>query len=706
MVLGLALASRAHAEDGYALWLRYARAPAAQQLAYAQALREVAGATTSPTLLAAQAELLRGVRGITGVAPIVAPAPDRDGAVVFGTPASSPVVAALRLPLQRVGAEGYVLRRVVVGGRALIVVAGNTDVGVLHGAFALLRFASQAKPLNGLDEVSAPKLKLRVLDHWDNLDRTVERGYAGFSLWDWLKLPVLKDPRYVDYARANASIGVNGVVLNNVNASALSLTPLYLEKTAALADVFRPYGVRVYLSARFSAPIELGGLKTADPLDPEVRAWWRAKADEIYRLVPDFGGFLVKANSEGQPGPQDYGRSHAEGANALAAAVAPHGGVVMYRAFVYSNDHPQDRVKQGFDEFKPLDGAFAPNVLLQIKNGPLDFQPREPFHPLFGALPKTPEMLEVQVTKEYLGFATHLVYLGALWEEVLKSRTARPGPASTVASDLEHAPGGLTGMAGVANVGTDRTWSGSVFDQANWYAFGRLAWDPDHSSRDIAAEWAAQTFAPDAAVTAPVVDMMMRSREAVVDYMEPLGLAHIMARDTHYGPGPWVTGGPRADWTATYYHRADRDGVGFERGPAGSDAVAQYAPEIAAAWARADTTPERLLLWFHHVSWDRRMSSGLTLWEELVARYDEGLAQVAAAQATWAGLQDRIDPERFRLVADDLRIQAGEARWWRDACLAYFSRVGGRPLPPGVRAPDHMLEWYKTRQQPVLPGAR
>jgi alpha-glucuronidase len=575
-------------------------------------------------------------------------------------------------------------------------------VGFLYGAFHLLRLVQTGQPVARLDIASAPKLKLRVLNHWDNLDRTVERGYAGQSIWDWHKLPDWKDGRYADYARATASIGVNGTVLNNVNAKADSLTAPYIAKAAALAEVFRPYGVKVYLSARFSAPIEIGGLTTADPLDPAVRAFWRAKADEIYRAIPDFGGFLVKANSEGQPGPQDYRRSHADGANMLAEAVAPHGGVVMWRAFVYSNEQPDDRIKQAYSEFKPLDGQFARNVIVQVKNGPLDFQPREPFHPLFGATPKTPLMLEVQITKEYLGFATHLAYLAPMWEETLQADTWRRGKGSTVAKVIDGSLFGheLTGMAGVANIGADRNWSGSHFDQANWYAFGRLAWDPEAASAEIAQTWARMTFSNDPAFLRPAVAMMMASREAVVNYMTPLGLTHLMGTGHHYGPAPWVDDLERADWTPFYYHRADAQGIGFDRTPSGSDAVSQYASRAAAALL-AD---ERDLLWFRRLPWDHRVRSGRTLWDELVVRYSLGVDQVAGMRRTWAGLTPYVDAERHREIAAFLAIQQAEAQWWRDASLAYFQSRSQRPLPPGYAPPAHGLEHYKSLRFPYAPG--
>jgi alpha-glucuronidase len=694
----------AASEDGYDLWLRY-RPPAAGSV------RELVVTGASPTLDAVQRELVRGLSGLAGAPIPVVGEPTRSGAVLFGTPRSSALIASLSLDLRRAGGEGYVIRDVTLGGHAVTVIAANSDIGVLYGAFHFLRLLQTGQGTQTFDLASQPRTQRRVLDHWDNLDRHVERGYAGQSIWDWHKLPGWLDPRYTDYARACASIGINGAVLTNVNANATSLTPPYLEKAAALANVFRPYGVRVFLSARFSAPIEIGGLKTADPLDPAVRAWWKSKVDEIYRYIPDFGGFLVKANSEGQPGPQDYKRTHADGANMLAEPLAEHGGIVMWRAFVYSSENTEDRAKQAYAEFVPLDGKFADNVLVQVKNGPIDFQPREPFSPLFGAMPKTPLMMEAQITKEYLGFATHLVYLGTMWEEALDADTLVSGKGSTVAKIIDGELHGyrLTGMAGVANIGSDRNWSGSHFDQANWYAFGRLAWDPQLSARAIAEEWARMTFSNDPAFVEPVVAMMMGSREAAVDYMTPLGLAHLMGTGHHYGPAPWVSDLKRPEWNPAYYHRADSYGIGFERGPpvdgnGGSNATAQYSPKLAAIYADPKKTPENLLLWFHHVSWDRRMASGRTLWDELVHHYDHGVETVKEMRRTWDAQRGRVDAERFAQVAAFLAIQAQEAQWWRDACVAYFQSISKRPLPAGSASPAHPLEYYEALTFPYAPG--
>jgi alpha-glucuronidase len=693
----------ASAEDGYDLWLRYRLVEPEWRQRYDPAAAALVAEGRGPTLDAATAELQRGIEGMLGH-PLPVASAAADGAIVIGTPESSPIVAGLGLPLAKLGKEGFLIRSVTIAGHRVTVIAGNTEVGLLYGAFRFLALMQTRQPLDALDIAEAPRLQLRLLDHWDNLTRHVERGYAGQSLWNWQTLPRFKDPRYTDYARANASIGINGVVLNNVNANAEILKPEWIEKVKALAEIFRPWGIRVYLSAKFSAPVQIGGLATADPLEPAVAAWWKAKADEIYRAIPDFGGFLVKANSEGQPGPQDYRRSHADGANMLADALAPHGGIVMWRAFVYAGGQ-EDRAKQAYAEFQPLDGQFRRNVIIQNKNGPIDFQPREPFHPLFGAMPHTPLMMEFQITKEYLGFATHLAYLGPMWEEVLAADTLRP-KGNTVADVIETPvmAGAVTGMAGVANVGTDRNWSGSQFDQANWYAFGRFAWDPKASSEAIARDWARMTWSGDPAVADSIVTMMMGSREAVVDYMTPLGLTHLMATAHHYGPGAWVADLSRPEWNPAYYHRADAGGIGFDRTKRGSNAVAQYAPPLAERFGDARKTPEQFLLWFHHLPWDYKTRSGRTVWNELVVRYDRGVDAVRAMQARWDALEGKVDRQRWEEVRTYLAIQLEEAIWWRDASIAYFQSVSKRPLPGGHAAPPHDLDWYKAIQTPYAPG--
>ncbi|WP_323141986.1 alpha-glucuronidase family glycosyl hydrolase [Massilia phyllosphaerae] len=705
-----AAAARPADEDGYRLWLRYATLPAAQR-AQVPAGRTASLAPDSPTVCAARAELQRGLDGLLGRPS--GPADDNtvtDGGIVLARAADLPADAAVQPRLRVLGSEGYLVERTRLRGQEVTLVAANTDVGLLYGSFAWLRALQTG---TALPQASSPALARRLLDHWDNLDRTVERGYAGESIWNWWELPGIVDPRYTDYARANASLGINGAVLNNVNAKAEVLGAPFIAKAAAVAAVLRPYGIRVYLSVRWSTPLELKQTRSADPLDPEVAAWWRSKADEIYRTIPDFGGFLVKANSEGQPGPQDYGRNHADGANMLARALAPHGGVVMWRAFVYNPaSHPikavdknSDRAAQAYDQFKPLDGKFDANVIVQVKNGPIDFQPREPVHPLFGAMPATPLMMEFQITKEYLGFATHLAYLGPLFQEALRFDTRAGGHAVTVAQALEGKQAGkVGGIAGVANIGSSRTWSGSDFDQANWYAFGRMAWDPTLDAGAVAREWAQQTWSQDVRVTAPVVDLMMRSREAVVDYMTPLGLHHMMGTGHHHGPAPWVDNLERPDWNPVYYHRAARDGIGFARGAVGSNALAQYAPEVARRFADPATTPPAFLLWFHHLPWTYRMPSGRSLWDELVAHYDRGVAEAAAMQAEWERVRPLVDARRGADVAQRLARQREEAQWWRDACLAYFQQVNGLPLPPGSRPPAHPLEDYRALAFPYAPG--
>lgn len=706
-IASVSLAASAHAEDGYDLWLRYRPLDATAQRTYRAASTEVvAPQQRSPTLEAARREIERGLSGMLGRTPANAQRWTRSGAILLGTPASLPEIAGLNLDLSALGDEGYVIRSVEARGRRAIVITANTDIGALYGAFHFLRLLQTGATLSALDITASPRVDLRLLNHWDNLDGTVERGYAGHSIFDWHLLPHWVDPRLIDYARANASIGINGTVITNVNANAIALTRDYLARAAAVADAMRPYGVRVYLTARFSAPVEIGGLTTADPRDPAVAAWWRAKVAEIYQAIPDFGGFLVKANSEGQPGPQDYGRSHAEGANMLADALAPHGGIVMWRAFVYSAENPVDRTMQAYDEFMPLDADFRENVVIQVKNGPLDFQPREPFSPLFGAMRHTPVMMELQITKEYLGLATNLAYLGTLWEEVFDADTFVEGEGSTVGRVIDGRvrPMRMTAIAGVSNVGTSRNWTGSHFDQANWYAFGRLAWDHELSAEAIAREWAAMTFTPAPAFVEPVVAMMMGSREAVVNYMTPLGLTHVMATGHHYGPGPWVDNLSRPDWNPYYYHRADATHIGFNRTASGSNAVSQYAPPLAARFSDLSQVGDEYLLWFHRLPWDYRMASGRTLWDELVARYSLGVTQVREMRTTWAALAPLIDAERAHQISSFLAIQEREAQWWRDASIAYFQSKSGRPMPEGYAAPEHPLAHYQNIQSYYPPG--
>lgn len=695
-------------EDGYELWLRYK--PVDNQVLlneYCKAIKEVVVFGQSETTEVIKSEIARGLSAMLVQPYSVSSVVSSENVLVIGTPSNSEFIRSLNLVsrLDRLGNEGYLIVETTSKGKKNIVIASNSEVGTLYGAFHFLRLIQSNKSVVALNIEEKPQTTHRLLNHWDNLDRTIERGYAGFSIWDWHKLPDYIDPRYTDYARANASIGINGTVITNVNANALVLTDQYIKKVAALAKVFRPYGIKIYLTARFSAPVEIGGLKTADPLDAQVADWWKTKVEEIYKTIPDFGGFLVKANSEGQPGPQNYGRNHADGANMLAKALAPHGGVVMWRAFVYDHNVPDDRAKQAYTEFNPLDGKFDENVFVQVKNGAIDFQPREPFHPLFGAMPKTPLMMEFQITQEYTGCATHLVYLAPLFEECLDADTHAKGKGSTVAKVIDGSLDNhlYSGMAGVSNIGNDRNWTGHPFAQSNWYAYGRLAWNPNLSSEDIADEWIRQTFSNDSKVIDVLKPMMMQSREAMVDYMTPLGLHHIMARNHHWGPGPWVDGG-RPDWTSLYYHRADSLGIGFNRSSTGSNAVAQYYEPVRQQFDKLENCPENLLLWFHHVPWTYKLKNGQTLWNAICDQYYRGTDAVKQMQKQWQGLKGSIDDQRFDHVSQLLQIQVNESVWWRNACLLYFQQFSKMPIPEKYEKPDKTLEYYQNLQFRYVPG--
>jgi alpha-glucuronidase len=707
----LTFVSLCRAEDGYDLWLRYKTIEDAKTAAaYRTQIKSfiVAGNTATSGII--RAELIRGLRGMLqeNISETREGGRVADGTVVIGTSGNSSIIrdAGLQAELAKAGEEGFVIRTRKNAGGSCILIAANTEIGALYGSFHFLRLLQTGEPIHALSLVSAPRIKLRMLNHWDNLDRTVERGYAGFSIWDWHRLPVYLDPRYTDYARANASIGINGTVLTNVNANATILTPAYLEKVKALADLFRPYGIKVYLTARFSAPIELGKLKTADPLDAGVQAWWAAKVKEIYSYVPDFGGFLVKANSEGQPGPQDYKRTHADGANMLADIVAPYKGIVMWRAFVYSDKNPDDRHKQAYDEFVPLDGKFRDNVMVQVKNGAIDFMPREPFHPMFGAMPSTSLMMEFQVTQEYLGQATNLVYLAPLFKECLDSDTYSKGRGSTVAKRIDGSTYGhsLTGMAGVANIGNDINWTGHPMAQANWYALGRLAWDHQLSSEAIANEWLRMTYSQHPAFLQRAQKILLESREVLVRFSNPLGLHHIMGTSHHYGPAPWVSYLNRPEWNPVYYHKADSLGIGFNRSSTGSNALAQYHPDARKQWENPETCDEKFLLWFHHVPWDFRMRSGRTLWEELCHEYYAGEKAVKEMQQEWKALQPYVDEQRFRQVLMLLEVQHDEAIWWREACLLYFSQFSRKPIPVQYPQPTKTLDYYMKLRFPFAPG--
>jgi len=702
----LAISSVAFADDGYRLWLKYDKIQNSNiAAAYKKQIQQVNIFGTSETIQKATAELNAALKGLLDKTPVVNTI-TANGSLIIGTASTNTLIASLHLTEQnKITDEGFIIVSKIIQGKNCIVITAKTDIGILYGAFHFIRLLQTQQDISDLNIVSSPKIKYRLLNHWDNLNGTVERGYAGASIWDWHKLPDYIDQRYIDYARANASIGINGTVLTNVNANATILTAPYLDKVAALANVFRPYGIKVFLTARFSAPIEIGGLKTADPLDPQVQQWWNNKVKEIYSLIPDFGGFLVKANSEGQPGPQDYKRNHADGANMFATALAQYKGIVMWRAFVYSQQS-NDRFKQAYEEFKPLDGQFKSNVILQVKNGPIDFQPREPFSPLFGAMPQTPLAMEFQLTQEYLGQGTHLVFEAPLFKEALDADTYEKGKNSTIAKIVDGSLDNfsLSVMAGVSNIGNDLNWCSHPFAQANWYALGRLAWDHDLTSEQIATEWLQQTFSCNTAFVSTAKKIMLQSHETLVNYMTPLGLAHIMYNGNHYGPMPWGNTLGRPDWNPVYYHKADSVGIGFDRTATGTNALAEYKEEVRNLWTDSNTCADKYLLWFHHVSWNHKMHTGKTLWNELCNKYYAGVAGIKEIQQQWISLQKYVDPQQFKQVKQLLNIQVKEAVWWRDACLLYFQTFSKMPIPANYEQPDKTLDYYKSLRFPYAPG--
>jgi alpha-glucuronidase len=704
-LLFISFLAESRSENGYELWLRYQKINNPALLAqYKKQLSSATVLGSSPTNFVSRNELTNALRGLTGSNFKIDSVMGSAYTFIAGTVSSSPVFDAVvtKEELKKISEEGFIIK--AKPGKTYI--TGHSEMAVLYGIFHYLRLLQTHQSVNNLNIISSPKLKLRMLNHWDNLNRTVERGYAGFSIWDWHKLPGFIDQRYIDYARANASIGINAVSLTNVNANAVILTAPYIQKVKALADLLRPYGIKVFLTARFSAPMEIGQFKTADPLNQEVQNWWNKKTSEIYELIPDFGGFLVKANSEGQPGPQDYKRTHADGANMLAKAVAPHNGIVIWRAFVYAAENPVDRHKQAYDDFVKLDGKFADNVMVQVKNGAIDFMPREPFHPLFGSMPKTPLMMEFQVTQEYLGQATNWIYLTPLFKEVLDSDTYSKGKGSTVAKVIDGSLDDhrLNGMTGVANIGTDINWCGHPMAQANWYSLGRLAWDYSLTSEAIADEWLRMTFNNDGSFLASMKQVMLRSREIMVDYMNPVGLHHIMNTGHHYGPAPWVNNLSRPEWNPVYYHKADSNGIGFDRTVSGSNAIVQYFPEAVKQWEKMETCDEKYLLWFHHVPWSHKMKTGRTLWDELCYKYNSGSDSVKWMKTEWMKQVSKVDPQRHRDVSMLLDIQLEESIWWRNACLLYFQTFSKMPIPPVYEKPNQSLDYYKNLRFPFAPG--
>lgn len=655
----------AHAEDGHRLWLRYEQNTTPARVA-------VRG-QKSATLQRAADELRSQWTGNCPVELCVSPsAPQNDG---FRLTATS----------------------------ACVRIESATAAGVLYGAYELLRRQAIDGGVGECSVESSPAYDLRVLNHWDNPNGTIERGYAGRSIfWNSSLSGRDFDIHINDYARANASIGINLTVLNNVNAKPEMLSLQKLKEAQRIADIVRPYGMRVMLSVNFASPRALGDLDTADPLDEEVEAWWRKKAAEIYRMVPDFGGFLVKANSEGEPGPMDYGRTHVDGANMLARALcagradamkdkhvaravaegpSAHSAdepLVMWRAFVYSSTGG-DRASQAYEEFMPFDGQFDEHVIVQIKNGPIDFQPREPLSPLFFGLKRTPMMPEFQITQEYLGHSIQTAFLAPMWREFFDGLPADGAP--------------MKALAGVANIGDNVNWCGNDLAQANWYAFGRMAWQPDLAPMQLAKEFLAQTYTPKADFVVPMAQQLTKSRETVVDYMMPYGLHHIFAGGHHYGPEPWCAPkGWREDWLPRYYHKADSVGIGFDRTRSGSGNAALYGAPYAAMYESLQTCPEELLLWFHHVPWSHVMHNGLTLWDNLCYRYDRGVAGAQAMRDTWMQMRPYVDEARFELQAQKMDRQVKDAWWWRDACLLYFQQFSQRPLPPDSPAPRHQLD--------------
>ena len=680
------------AEDGSRLWLRFSAVTVNEKL-----FSGVSGRTDA----FAVSEFNLAWSEMTGNKLLVQKN-IADQSLVFAL-AKDKVVRNMRLSaeMKKLGNEGFLIRTITYQNKKLTLVAANTDAGLLYGSYHLLRLLQTNTFSDQINVIEKPAYNLRILNHWDNLNGTVERGYAGRSIWKWDELPAKLSPRYEAYARANASVGINATVLNNVNATPDILTAIYIQKTKALAEVFRPFKIKVFISINFASPKQLGHLPDADPLRPEVQKWWKEKVKEIYRAIPDFGGFLVKANSEGLPGPMDYGRTHVDGANMIADALKPYGGLLMWRAFVY--EPGDDRAKLAYKEFIGFDGKFRDNVIIQVKNGPIDFQPREPFSPLFGALKKTPVMPELQITQEYLGHSNHLVFLAPMWEEVLKSDTYAFGKGSTVAAvtDGTFVKAKTTAIAGVANIGEDINWTGHHFAQANWYAFGRLAWNHQITSKQIAEEWTSMTFNKPQQTNKSsivncqlsIVEILLSSHETCVNYMMPLGLHHIFAWEHHYGPEPWCDiPGARPDWLPKYYHNASKDGVGFDRTSQGSNAVSQYFPPLNEQFNNVETCPEKYLLWFHHVPWTHKMKNGRTLWDELCYRYDSGVQQVREYQKVWDKLESEIDSQRFAEVQSRLRIQARDAVWWKDAILLYFQTYSQMPIPYEIERPVHELD--------------
>ncbi len=686
------------AESGEKLWLRYSQLNDGLKTGYAEIIKHLMVPAEGYVNKTAEIEFRKAYNGLIGKE-LKSSSKLLPGTVVFAT-AKNKIIKDFGISndLMHCGNEGFIIRNFTVKGGKIIIIAANSDAGVLYGTFALIRKMQTGENLSEINITQVPKYNLRLLNHWDNLNGTVERGYAGHSVW-WNRNET--DDKIIEghtfYARANASIGINGVVLNNVNAAPEVLSAEYIQKYAAIANTLRPYNIKVYMAVNMASPTVLGKLSDSDPLNPDVIKWWENKIAEVYSKIPDFGGFLVKANSEGQPGPHDYGRTHVDGANLLGKALKPFGGIVMWRAFVYEPGE-EDRARQAYSEFKPFDEKFENNVIIQVKNGPIDFQPREPFSPLFGAMDNTPLMMEFQITQEYLGFSNHLAYLATMWKETLDADTWCKGQGSTVAkiTDGTIFNQNITAIAGVANIGRDTNWTGHHFAQSNWYAFGRLAWDHELSPESIAQEWIKMTFTINPDFVDPVREIMMASREAVVNYMTPLGLHHLMGWSHHHGPEPWTEiPGARPDWLPKYFHNASASGIGFDRTSNGSNAVGQYFSPVRELYNNSYTCPENLLLWFHHLPWDYRLQSGKTLWDAICYKYYNGVDEVRNFQKIWDNLEGSIDHQRFKDIQKKLKIQTREAIWWRDACVLYFQTFSGKCIPAELERPIHDLDELK-----------
>ena len=679
LLLALALFimnSSVEAEDGYQAWLRYHQLKDKKLLeSYRSNATSVVLADTSPTLKVAAEELIRGVSGLLGLKIQVSKSVVNDGAVIFQIVKKTGIGEVLKNTLNKTSDDGFILSSQVAEGKKVTVISSKTDAGVLYGVFHFLRLIQTGKNIDNLNLVESPRNRLRLFNHWDNPSRRVERGYAGLSIFHWDELPVIRQ-QYIDYARLLASIGINGCVVNNVNTAKHGLTGWklitcpYLEKAAPLAEFLGKYGIKYYVSVNFASPMLIGGLDTADPLDPKVQKWWKDKADEIYKIIPNFGGFLVKADSEGEPGPYTYGRNHAQGANTLARALAEHGGLVMWRAFVYGHKKI-DRAMQAYASFKPHDGQFDENVIVQSKNGPMDFQVREPVSPLFGQMPKTNLMLELQITQEYTGYSTDLCYLVPQWKYYFNFDTHAKGSGSTLDKIVDGSLHGYSncGITGVANIGSDRNWTGHHLAQANTYGFGRLAWDPTTSAKEITRDWVKMTFSHDKKVVDTISAMLLDSYQIFENYTSPLAVG-FMCDSRHYNPAPARR--------QKQYHHTDKDGVGFDRSKAtGSGYTSQYHEPVTTVFESVETCPEELLLFFHHVPYSHRLSSGKTVIQHIYDTHNEGVRQVEGLRRTWQSLKGKVDKERYEHVLKRLNKQVIHACLWRDSINGYFKGISG-----------------------------